>query len=74
MNAGPETETVTEAVVLCDARAAQCRCTKPAGHVEDGDPAHLCTSPAECQGSWRGDFDSGKDFQILSLPQARWYL
>lgn len=52
---------------LCGKAAARCRCTKPAGHVEAGDPAHKCTDL--CGGSWTGTH-SGEDFKVVSYPSG----
>lgn len=48
--------------VICDARAAQCRCYKAAGHVEAGDEVHEC-DPSRCSGAWTQD-----PFGIVRLP------
>lgn len=44
-----------EGVVICGATAAMCTCTKPVGHVEDGDEIHAC-NPKACTGQWTGTF------------------
>lgn len=63
-----------EGRVPCDATAASCRCDKPNGHVEAGDPVHAC-DPKVCTGTWSGTYDQarldgGRDWQPLTLPKA----
>jgi hypothetical protein len=48
--------------LVCDARAAACRCGLPPNH----DGPHEC-SGAFCEGSWSGTF-GGDDFQIVRYP------
>lgn len=57
-----------EVVVVCDERAADCRCIKPAGHVEAGDPVHGC-HPDRCTGEWSGVMDTAT-FRVVNLPVA----
>jgi hypothetical protein len=58
--------TEVEGRAICDAREAQCRCHKDAGHVEAGDPVHECDR-RRCQGAWR--VDDG-EFTVVRLPYA----
>lgn len=50
----------------CDVVAAKCTCSKPPGHVEQGDPVHTCPKP-DCGGEWKGSLDS-EDFEPIALP------
>lgn len=54
----------------CQAAASQCRCGKPAGHVDASDPTHECEDQAACGGAWTGTFEAG-DFAIVRLPILR---
>ena len=57
-----------EGVAVCDERAEECRCVKPIGHVEGGDPVHAC-DPKRCTGQWKGNLN-GADFRIVAFPTA----
>jgi len=48
--------------VLCDQRAASCRCREPLGHE---DP-HRCDP--RCGGAWTGKEDDGT-FRVVEFPQ-----
>jgi uncharacterized protein (DUF39 family) len=60
------TRDLGEARILCDTRAAQCRCFKDAGHVEAGDDLHEC-DPTRCTGAWTGEYGAGT-FMVMRLP------
>jgi hypothetical protein len=48
-------------VVLCDERAAQCRCREPKGH----EPPHRCHP--DCGGAWNGRENDGT-FDPVAWP------
>ena len=58
--------TAIDGRVTCDARAAECRCFKDAGHVEAGDPVHACDQ-RRCTGEWTGTWPS-PDFRLVCIP------
>jgi hypothetical protein len=55
----------------CGAELAACMCTKPAGHVEQGDAEHACGEatgmPLPCQGRWKGE-PGTPELTVLALP------
>ena len=51
--------------VVCDERAAECRCREAKGHY----PATPHRCDPRCGGSWRGSHD-GDDFEVVEFPQG----
>lgn len=69
-----------QAKVICGANASRCICPKEPGHVEAGDPVHVCgvkkhsvwgTAAPGCGGSWKGTWAPDAEppeFEIVTFP------